>query len=106
MRVQPALLHSTTPADMERHRARASRRRARGRRGGPGERVRGFTASEASSAAPSSRTGGSRLLDLPCEVLVHILRFILLHDVPSVASACRLLHALRAEYIWHALSRK
>ena len=50
-------------------------------------------------------SGARGLLDLPREVLVHILRFIELRDVPSVASACRLLHALRAEYTWHALAR-
>jgi hypothetical protein len=49
---------------------------------------------------------GCGLLVLPNEVLVHLLRFIALRDVPSVARACRRLHALRAEYVWHALARE
>ena len=38
---------------------------------------------------------GVRAARPAARVLVHILRFIELRDVPSVASACRLLHALR-----------
>ena len=37
-------------------------------------------------------------------MLVHILHFIELHDVPSVANTCRRLHEPRAKYAWHAFA--
>jgi hypothetical protein len=46
------------------------------------------------------------LLDLPNELLVHLLRFIGLGDVAGVARAWRGLRAQRAEWVWHVLARE